>query len=633
MEVRALEGIVRKALIPLVAACGSFLYGCGGSAPPPPPPPPAPSITTATLPDGTVGAAYTQTIQASGTAPFGWSVSSGSLPTGLALDVSSSNSVTISGTPDTIQSNVAFTMQVRDASGQAGSQPFTVSIKGTTAQTQSGTLQGALASNALAFRGVPYAAPPVGNLRWKPPQPAISWTGTRDASAFGNVCPQLDNNNLPFGDEDCLVLNIYVPTQPAHGQTLPVMVFLHGGSNTGGQARGPISDSSPLPEQGVILVTAQYRLGLLGFFANPLLDAEGGGTSGNYGLRDQIAALMWIQQNIAGFGGDPTHVLLFGESAGSFDIQALLTSPLARGLFFAASMESGARIQGLLPTLASLETAETPVVQALGCGTATDVLACLRAVPANTVASNWDVVPLNHGTYQTLVIEPTALPMDPFAALQQNGSPVPLIIGSTREEESAGNSTDDPTASPPLTEAQYEAAVHAEFDAIQAGAGNQVLSLYPATDYDAPVYALIAAESDFYDITRVRNVARAVVGANRPPVWRYLYIHRYENDPTLNALRAFHTSDVPFIFGTPQFIMGGPYTPSTAEVNFAGQMMGYWSRFAKTGDPNGARAVQWPHYDANTDAILQLDDTPNNLTVINGYHNTQCDYFSTLTIP
>lgn len=623
---------MRKTLIPLVAACGSFLHGCGGSSGPPPPPPP--SISTVSLSDGTVGAAYTQTIQAtSGTAPFSWSVSSGSLPHALVLSASSSSSVTISGTPDTVQTNVAFTIQIRDANSQTASQPFAISIRGTVAQTQSGVIQGALAGDVLAFRGIPYAAPPVGNLRWKPPQPPVSWMGTRDASTFGNVCPQLDNNNQPFGAEDCLVLNVYVSSQPPHGQSEPVMVFLHGGSNIGGTTHGKIADSSPLPSQGVILVTVQYRLGLLGFFTHPLLTAEGGGSSGNYGLRDQIAALTWVQQNIASFGGDPTHVMFFGESAGSFDVQALLVSPLARGLFFAAAMESGARLQGLLPTLASLETAEAPVVQALGCGTATDVLACLRAVSASVVASNWKVVPLFHGTYQTLVIEPDALPVDPFSALQQNGSPVPLIIGSTREEESAANTTDDPTASPPLTEAQYEAAVHAEFDAIQMGAGNQVLSLYPATGYDAPVYALIAAESDFYDITRVRNLARAAAGANRPPVWRYLYIHRYENDPTLNALRAFHTADVPFVFGTPQFIFGGPYTPSSAEVAFAGQMMGYWSRFTKTGDPNGSGAAQWPRYDASSDAMLQLDDTPATLIVINGYHNTQCDYFSTLTIP
>lgn len=623
--------VTKKTLIPLAVACGWLLYGCGGSSSPPPPLPP--SITTASVSDGTIGATYTQTVQATGgTLPFTWSVSTGTLPHALALSASSSSSATISGTPDTVQANVAFTIQVRDANGQTGSQPFVISIKGTTAQTQSGALQGVLNSNGnvLAFRGVPYAAPPVGNLRWKPPQPPISWLGTRDASTFGNVCPQLDNNNQPLGDEDCLVLNVYVSSQPPHGQSQPVMVFLHGGSNTGGTTQGRAFDSTALPAQGVIVVTVEYRLGLLGFFANPLLTTEGGGSSGNYGLRDQIAALTWVQQNIAGFGGDPTHVMLFGESEGSIDVQALLVSPLGHGLFSAASMESGARVQGFTPTLAGLETAEAPVVQVLGCGTATDVLACLRGVSADVLASNWNLVPLLHGADQTLVIEPDVLPVDPFSALQQNGARVPLIIGSTREEQSAADTADDPTASPPLTEAQYEADLHAEFDPIQAGAGNQVLSLYPAASYDAPVYALIAAESDFYFSTKVRNLAGAVTGAKRPPVWRYLYIHRYENDPTLNALRAFHTADVPFVFGDPQFIFGGPYTPSPSEVTFAGQMMGYWSRFAKTGDPNGSGAVQWPPYDAGTDAMLQLDDTPANLLVINGYHNAQCDYFSTL---
>ncbi len=604
-----------------------FLSGCGTSSPPPP----TLSISTTSLSDGTVGASYAQTIEATGgVAPFIWSLSSGSLPNNLALESSASNSITVSGTPGMTQANVMFTVKVTDASKQSATQSYTVSIKSTVVQTQSGAVQGVVVGDELAFRGIPYAAPPVGNLRWKPPQPPISWMGTRDASTFGNVCPQLDNNNQPFGSEDCLVLNVYVSSQPPHGQSQPVMVFLHGGSNTGGTTQGRVSDSSPLPAQGVILVTAEYRLGLLGFFANPLLTTEGGGSSGNYGLRDQVAALAWVQQNIAGFGGDPKHVMLFGESEGSIDVQALLVSPLARGLFFTAGMQSGVRVQGLTPTLAELETAEATVVQALGCGTATDVLACLRDVSPSVVASNWSAVPLFHGAEQTLVIEPDVLPVDPFSALQQNGSPVPLIIGSTREEESAADTTDDPTVSPPLTEAQYEAAVHAEFDPIQAGAGNQVLSLYPAMNYDAPVYALIAAESDFYFTTKVRNLARAAAGANRPPVWRYLYIHRYENDPTLNALRAFHTADVPFIFGTPQFIFGGPYTPSPAEVTFAGQMMGYWSRLAKTGDPNGSGAVQWPRYDASTDAMLQLDDTPANLMVINGYHNTQDDFFTPL---
>ena len=607
------------------------MTGCGSSSSPPPPP--ILSIATLSLSDGTSGASYTQTIQATGgVAPFSWSVSSGVLPHLLALGPSSTNVATISGTPDAVQTNVAFTIQVTDGSGQMAKQPFAVTIKSTVAQTQSGAVQGVVAGDLLAFRGIPYAAPPVGNLRWKPPQPPLSWMGTRDASAFGNVCPQLNGNNQYVGIEDCLFLNIFISSQVPHNQQQPVMVYIHGGGNRQGNTHQPFQDAPPLATEGVIVVTVEYRLGLLGFLVHPLLDAEGGGSSGNYGVLDQIAALTWVHQNIAAFGGDPAHVMVFGQSAGSFDVEALLASPLAQGLFSAAGMESGSLLHGQILALADLETLDAPLVPLLGCDKAADVLACLRAVPPVNFVNHQSAIPyLPSGLIsRSLAIEPHVLPVDPFDVLQQNGSPVPLLIGSTREEESGATALDDPTASPPLTEVQYEAAVHAEFDAILAGAGNQVLSLYKTVDYGGPVYALIAAESDVFDITPVRNLARASAGANRPPVWRYLYIHRYENDPILNASLAFHTAELPFVFGSPQLIFGGPYTPSPAETTFAGQMMGYWSRFAKTGDPNGSGATSWPRYDATTDALLQLDDMPTTLSAINGYHNTQCDYFTTL---
>jgi para-nitrobenzyl esterase len=364
---------------------------------------------------------------------------------------------------------------------------------------------------------------------------------------------------------------------------------------------------------------------MLGFFVNPLLTAEGGGSSGNYGSMDQIAALTWVQQNITAFGGDPKHVMVFGQSAGSYDVQVLLTSPLAKGLFSAAAMESGSLFHGQALTLAALEPLEAPLVSLLGCDTAPDVLACLRAAPAASVVNNENTIPNIPGgeVSRTLAIEPRVIPVDPFDALQQNGSPVPLLIGSTREEASGGSPSDDPTVSPPLDEAGYEAALHAEFDPVGAGVAGQVLALYPASSYDAPVYALIAVDSDYQEICPDRDVGRAAIHANGPPVWRYLYTHRYENDAFLNTLRAFHTAELPFVFGSPQLVFGGPYVPSAAEVTFASQMMGYWSRFAKTGDPNGTGATSWPHYDAGTDAMLQLDETQ---MVINGYHNPQCDY-------
>jgi len=623
-------GLVRRILVALAAASGWLLSGCGGSAAYPLP---KPTIATLSLPDGTTGAEYAQTIEASsGTAPFTWNVSSGSLPNGLALGASSSRSVTLSGAPDTAQANVAFAIQITDAAGQTASQNYVVSINGTVRQTRAGDVQGALTGGVLAFRGIPYADPPVGALRWKPPQSPTSWAGTRDASTFGSICTQLDISNQPVGTEDCLFLNVFVASQTPHGELQPVMVYLHGGSNRTGSTHTAYLDAPPLSTQGVIVVTVEYRLGLLGFFVHPLLDAESGGSSGNYGLMDQIAALSWVQQNIASFGGDPAHVMVFGQSAGSFDVQALLASPLTAGLFSAAGMESSALLHGQTLKLPNLEALDAPLVATVGCDTATDVLACLRAAPASTIVeSNLTIPFLPSGLVsRALVIEPHVLPVDPFDALEQHGAPVPLLIGSTREEESAATAADDPTAILALSEVAYEAALHADFDQFGVNAEPTVLAFYPASTYDAPVYALIAAESDAFDITPVRNVARAAAGPNRPAVWRYLYTHRYENDPTLNALRAFHTAELPFVFGSPQLIFGGPYTPSPAELTFTAQLMGYWSRLAKTGNPNGPGAVEWPRYDSSTDAMLQLDDAPSTLIAINGYHNAQCDYFGPL---
>lgn len=621
---------MKNALWLLLAACSlGFLAGCGGGSTPPPPPTLA--ISTTSLSDGTLGASYVQTIAATGgVAPFQWSVSSGSLPTGLGLQPSMNNSVTISGTPGTAQTNVMFMIQVTDASKQSSSQPFAVSIKGTVAQTQSGAVQGVVGGNELVFRGIPYAAPPVGNLRWKPPQPAVSWSGVRDASSFGNRCIQDDGNGQFTGAEDCLFLNIYISAQTPHGQPQPVMVFIHGGGNrTGGTDWPPFFDVPPLATQGVMVVTIEYRLGLLGFFVNPLLTAEGGGSSGNYGLMDQIAALTWVQQNIPAFGGDPTHVMVFGQSAGSFDIEALLTSPMAHGLFFAAGMESASLVHGQVLTLADFETLDAPLVSSLGCNTAADVLACLRAAPAATVNSYDFTIPNIPGgnAARSLIVEPRVVPVEPFDYLRQNGSPVPLLIGSTSMEESGNTPQEDPLATPPLDVAGYQAAVHALFDPILAGAGNQVLALYPAASYSAPVYAWIDVNTDYYDTASTRSMARAVAGPNRPPVWRYIYTHAYENDPSLTPYGAFHTAELPFVFGNPTQTYSGPHTPTAAELTFATQMMGYWSRFAITGNPNVSGSTVWPRYDPATEAMLQLDDTQ---TVLNGYHNPQCDYFLTL---
>lgn len=631
-------------------------------------------ISTVSLSDGTVGAAYSQTIQATGgVAPFRWDVFSlrGGLPAGLTLMPSSSNSVTISGTPTTVQ-NIAFSIQVIDANGQSGSHGYQVSIKGTTAQTNNGIVQGTLvacglpecaASNVLEFLGIPYAAPPVGSLRWKPPQP----TTPSQPQHPGVRCMSANAKGVVKGQEDCLYLNVFVSSQTPHGQPQPAMVYIHGGANRIGSGNPGVDYSDPpeLPTQGVILVTVEYRLGILGFFTNSSLDAESASrSSGNYGLRDQIAALAWVQQNIASFGGDPTHITVFGSSSGSSDIEALLTSPLTQGplsecgasqqCFSAAVMEGGSVVHGQYLTLAAKEAQDAPLAASV-C-TATD-LVCLRALPAATLVTPCSATITSacnpsaaYSTWYTqndpvliVNLEPDVVPVNPYDWLQQHGgSPVPLLLGSYREDAStqgvpswcAGVTlpatqcpNDDPTSSQ-IDEAGFDNAIHAEFDSLVTVSGSDsIVSLYPPSNIlNLPVWQLIAVDSDLTvgATCPYREVARAAVGTNGAPVWRYVYTHTFENnDPNLTPYRAFHGAQKYFVFGDPSFADPGTYTPTPAELALSGQIMGYWTRFAGTGNPNGSGATLWPRYDT-TDAMLQLDDTS---TQINGYRTPQCDFY------
>lgn len=279
------------------------------------------------------------------------------------------------------------------------------------------------------------------------------------------------------------------------------------------------------------------------------------------------AVLRWVRKNIAAFGGDPSRVMVFGQSAGAYDVQPLIVSPMARGLFARAGMESNAIPRGQLPSLSDGEAQDAPYVPFFGCDTAADVLACLRAVPAAALVNARRQL----GIFPPMVIEPRVIPVDPFDALEQHGSPVPLLLGSNREEFTSVG--DDPTV--PLDENGYAAAIHARFDPFGPSVADHVLSLYPAAAYDMPVYALVDVDSHFVITCEMRNVAVAAAGAQRPPIWRYLFTHRLENDASLNALRAFHTAELYFVFGNLP-LLGSPYTPSEAEVELSSQMMDYW---------------------------------------------------------
>ena len=486
--------------------------------------------------------------------------------------------------------------------------------------TQSGQVEGLIQGAYRVFHGIPFAAPPAGELRWRPPAPPASWQGVRPATAFGNPCPQLGDSG-PVGNEDCLTLNVYAVNPPASPKQ-PVIVFIHGGGSIKGSAMNPPwNAASPLARQAIV-VTVQYRLGLLGWLVHPLLTAESPqGTSGNYALMDLIAALKWVHDNIAEFGGDPERVMIVGHSWGSVNVQALLASPAAAGLFSAASMESGVLRGGLIGT--SIDNAYrwyADVASAMGCDTDPDVLACLRAVPADTLVQSGP----NRNDTGWVNVDPVVLPEDPFLKLERLGSPVPLIIGSNSDEE-----TFSYVFGPPMDASDYAASIHAKFDALAAGAGDTILSLYPATDYTNPNYARAAVDTDLYTTLNTRNLARAASGAQRPPVWRYLFTHRYENDAFLNAARAFHGAELPFLFGNLETgSVVNPYSPSDAEIALSNEMMGYWVQLAATGDPNGLSTVPWLPYDVASENILQLDD--NTVTLAGGYRNAQCDFLYTL---
>jgi para-nitrobenzyl esterase len=510
---------------------------------------------------------------------------------------------------------------VTDTAEGSGPPPPSCVSTATLVCTQYGQLRGTVEGDYRVFRGIPFAAPPVGDLRWRPPAPPAKWQGVRNADSFGNPCPQVGVDGVPVGDEDCLTLNVFASNSPASAKQ-PVIVFIHGGGAIGGSALSPpFNAATPLAGHAIV-VTVQYRLGLLGWLVNPLLTAESPqGSSGNYALMDQIAALQWVHDNIAEFGGDPARVMIVGHSWGSVMVESLLASPAAAGLFSAAAMESAVLPGGLIGT--SIDNAYrwyANVPGAVGCDAAADMLACLRAVPAATLVQSGP----NSLDTGWVNIDPVVLPEDPFLKLQRLGSPVPLIIGSNSDEAAPGF-----VFGPPLDASGYAAAIHAKFDALSPGAGDRVLSVYPATDYDSPGYALAAVYTDLDVALYTRNLARAASGAQRPPVWRYLFTHRYENDAMLNKARAFHGAELYFLFGSFQSVgISGPYTPSDAEIALSNDIMGYWVRLAATGDPNGEGAAPWLPYDAASENILELDDTI--VTLAGGYRNSQCDFLYTL---
>lgn len=450
-----------------------------------------------------------------------------------------------------------------------------------TVKVDAGWLRGTVAADHVSYTGVPYAAPPVGEQRWRPPARLKPWSGVRDATAPSTPCAQQLG---AVGSEDCLYLDVRVPRGVRPGERLPVLVWLPGGGFVTGAAKE--YDGTELATSGrLMVVTVNYRLGALGYLSSPALG------EGNYGLMDQAAALRWVRRNAASFGGDPENVTLAGQSAGARSVCALLASPLARGLFDRATVQSGA-CENRVPTLAEARAFGARATEELGCTTAPDVAACLRERPVGKVLEALSSIPLTpHGRSGDRPWGPSAgtavLPKQPGDALGDGtAARVPLLIGGTAHEMRGFLSRQSS-----LTAAQYEAMLVETFGE-QADA---VLAKYPVTT--SPALALATVLSDWGGFIGACPVLRtAQAAAKHQPVYAYEFAEDSGRVlPDGYPLGAFHSSDLPYLWSVdmPQN-PSPPLTPDQERLSTT--MIGYWSAFAHTGNPNGAGRPKWPAF-------------------------------------
>ena len=457
-------------------------------------------------------------------------------------------------------------------------------------KTKLGKLQGKAEGRVRAFLGVPYAAPPVGPLRWKPPVPAMKWKGVKQATEFGSHCMQPKVfADMVFRDpginEDCLTLNIWTPATDAKAK-LPVMVWIYGGGFLGGGSSEPRQDGAKLAQNGVIVVSMNYRLGIFGFFAHPDLTSESPHkASGNYGLMDQTAAIAWVHDNIAKFGGDPDKVTVFGESAGSFSVSSQMASPLAKGLFIRAIGESGGAFASAGLPYKPLADAEAKDADFAKTVLSASTVAELRAIPAQQLMDAAAKAP--PGTRFAPDIDGYFLPEDVsaiFAAKKQND--VALMAGWNHDEGGVLTKT---------TVESFQADVQKQFGENAA----DLLKLYPATTAEEAVRsASDLAAARFIAFSTWKWLGAAVADGTKP-VYRFRFdLISPEDKFHPGGIAAYHSSEIPYVFGSLDLMTGYAWKPVDYKVSE--QMQKYWSNFAKTGDPNGEGLPKWPTYNGDT---------------------------------
>ncbi len=449
---------------------------------------------------------------------------------------------------------------------------------GPTLRLDQGEVRGTLDGDIAAFKGLPYAAPPVGAARWRPPQPPLAWTGLRDAGAFGPDCVQkrggwdATQSHQPVS-EDCLTVNVWTPPHGAAG--LPVMVWIHGGGFTMGSGSQPLFDGARLARRGVVVVTFNYRLGRFGFFAHPALTAEAqGGPVGDYGLMDQIAALQWVRRNIQAFGGDPSKVTLFGESAGGGSVNQLMLVAPARGLFRAAIAQSGGGRDDW-PNLAKAEAIGQAFAAKAGIdGTDAAALAALRALPASTILGGLDLLSPEPKIYSGPMLDGQLVkekPSDGFAAGHE--AQVPFLVGANSNELGFV-----PSVFLSLIPGPAAAALGGDRAAVIQAYGSKAA-------FDAHL------ASDVTFVEPARQLA-ATAAAKGRPVWLYSFGYV----PEAKRARqngAPHASDLAFVFGN----LSALDVAATPQDQAMAALIGdYWASFAKTLDPNDPGRPAWPRY-------------------------------------
>ena len=464
----------------------------------------------------------------------------------------------------------------------------------------SGVLAGASSDGVLSFKGVPFAAPPVGPLRWRAPQPAAHWTGVRPATDYGHDCMQLPfpSDAAPLGtkpDEDCLVLNVWRPAN-AEGRKLPVMVWIYGGGFVNGGSSPAVYDGSQFAKHGIVFVSFNYRLGRFGFFAHPALTRENadGDLLGNYAYMDQIAALKWVQRNISAFGGDPSNVTVFGESAGGGSVHMLLTSPMASGLFAKAVIESGGGRGGLLGsrTVQAAEPTGVALARANGIeGDGAEALAALRALPQEKLVNGLNMASMGAaaGTYAGgPLLDGKIVVEDPDRAYRAGrNARVPVMIGA--------NSMDIGFATAKTMDELFKP--------FGANAAKARAAYDPTGSGDVrAVGAKVAMDRTMEEPARFTAAQFARQGL---PSYEYRFSYVAES-MRKQWSGAPHATEIPYVFDMVAAKYGKDLT--AADEATARAANAYWANFAKTGDPNGPGLPHWPRYAPSTDGVM--DFTP-----------------------